>query len=127
MIEVDSADCLRELADIEKRILEAARVGVERAAKVAYRAARDTTLFGDRTGELRGTGREGRVRLVEPSRRAHMVVGSLGEEETEHRGARRGRIDDNADHRRPRRATRGSTSDSLRSGGGAGQNKRCGD
>ena len=55
MISVDASDCLRNLATIERRILDAARVGVGQVAKVAYRSARDTTLFKDQTGELRGT------------------------------------------------------------------------
>ena len=55
MSNIDAKDALRTLATIERRILNAARIGISDVAKIAYRSARETSLFKDRTGELRGT------------------------------------------------------------------------
>lgn len=52
---VDASECVRVLDAIETRIFDSIRVGMTQAVKVAYRNARDTTLFHDVTGELRGT------------------------------------------------------------------------
>ena len=54
-MKIDAKDCLRDLAIIERRVADAARLGIVQSVKVAYRNARDTTLFNDQTGELRGT------------------------------------------------------------------------
>lgn len=54
-VSFDAKEALRTLATIERRVLDAARVGIADVAKVAYRSAKETTLFKDRTGELRGT------------------------------------------------------------------------
>jgi len=54
-VNVDASSALRHLDMVERRILDAARIGIADVAKIAYRAARETTLFKDRTGELRGT------------------------------------------------------------------------
>jgi|GEM_PF-3315301 len=55
MIRIDASECLRNLATIERRVLDEARLGMAEVAKIAYRNARETTLYKDRTGELRGT------------------------------------------------------------------------
>lgn len=52
---VDGTETLRGLRTLERRVLDVARVQLYEVARVAYRAARDTTLFRDRTGQLRGT------------------------------------------------------------------------
>ena len=55
MFRVEASDCLRNLKSIERRILDVVRIGIGTAVKVAYRNVRESTLFKDRTGELRGT------------------------------------------------------------------------
>jgi len=55
MASIDASEFLRNLATIERRVLDSARLGMAQVAKVAYRNAKETTLFKDRTGELRGT------------------------------------------------------------------------
>jgi len=52
---IDASEFLRSMATIERRVLDSARVGMSDVVKVAYRNAKDTTLFKDQTGELRGT------------------------------------------------------------------------
>jgi hypothetical protein len=54
-VRVDGSETLRDLRTLERRILDVARVQLYEVARVAYRTARDTTLFRNRTGELRGT------------------------------------------------------------------------
>lgn len=54
-LRVDGSDCLRDLRTVERRILDVPRVQLNEVARVAYRSAKSTTLFKDRTGELRGT------------------------------------------------------------------------
>jgi hypothetical protein len=78
MIQIEASEFLRNLATIERRVLDAARLGVDQVAKVAYRSARETTLFKDQTGELRGTldildrGTYGR-RLTAPAKHARYI------------------------------------------------------
>lgn len=55
MFHIEASEFLRHLATIERRVLDAARIGISEVAKVAFRAAKDTTLFKDRTGKLRGS------------------------------------------------------------------------
>lgn len=55
MFQFDASDCLRDLKTIERRVLDVARVGLGTVVKVAYRSILESTLFKDRTGELRGT------------------------------------------------------------------------
>lgn len=55
LVRVDGSETLRDLQKLERRILDVARVQLYEVARVAFRAARDTTLFRNRTGELRGT------------------------------------------------------------------------
>lgn len=55
MFRIDGSDALRSLKTVERRILDVARWQLGEAAKVARRNAEGTTLFKDRTGELRGT------------------------------------------------------------------------
>ncbi len=55
MTTIDASEFLRNLATIERRVLDSARLGMAQVVKVAYRSARESTLFKDRTGELRGT------------------------------------------------------------------------
>lgn len=55
MISIDASECLRNLATIERRVLDVGRVGIADVVKVAYRSAKETTLYRDQTGELRGT------------------------------------------------------------------------
>jgi hypothetical protein len=55
MFHIDASECLRNLATIERRVLDAARLGMDQVVKVAYRSAKETTLYKDQTGELRGT------------------------------------------------------------------------
>lgn len=54
-VRFDGSEAIRRLGTIERRILDVARVQLYEVARVAYRNARDTTLFRDRTGELRGS------------------------------------------------------------------------
>lgn len=54
-IKVEASDTIRNLRSIERRILDVVRIGIGTAVKVAYRSVRESTLFRDRTGELRGT------------------------------------------------------------------------
>lgn len=51
---IDASDCLRGLGTVERRILDVPRVRLYEVAQVAQRTAKDTTLFHDRTGRLRG-------------------------------------------------------------------------
>jgi hypothetical protein len=51
---IEGSDALRHLATVERRILDAVRIGIGQAVRVAYRAAATSTVFKDRTGELRG-------------------------------------------------------------------------
>jgi hypothetical protein len=55
MFRMDASDCLRNLKTVERRVADAARIGMQQVVRVAYHAAVGTTLFKDRTGELRGT------------------------------------------------------------------------
>ena len=55
MFKIDASGFLRSLETIERLVLDAARIGVGEAARVAFRSAKDTTLFRDRTGKLRGS------------------------------------------------------------------------
>lgn len=55
LVRVEATETLRGLRTLERRIEDVARIQLYEVARVAYRAARDTTLFKDRTGELRGT------------------------------------------------------------------------
>ena len=55
LIRIDGSEVLRDLTKLERRVLDVARIQIYEVARVAFRAARDTTLFRDRTGELRGT------------------------------------------------------------------------
>ncbi len=55
MVRIEASDALRNLKSIERRILDVARIGVATAVRVAYRNVRESTLFKDRTGQLRGT------------------------------------------------------------------------
>lgn len=52
---VDASDFLRDIDKVERRLLDAARFSVQEAAEATLRAAKDTDLFQDRTGELRRT------------------------------------------------------------------------
>lgn len=53
MVSIDASDLLRNLATIERRVLDAARVGIAEVARVAEASAKGTTLFKDRTTNLR--------------------------------------------------------------------------
>lgn len=55
MISIDASDCLRNLKSIERRILDVPRMHLPTVVRVALRSIQDSTLFRDRTGELRGT------------------------------------------------------------------------
>lgn len=55
MTTIDVSEALRNLTTIDRRVQDTARLGISDVAKIAYRAAKETTLFKDRTGELRGT------------------------------------------------------------------------
>lgn len=55
MISIDASELLRNLKTIERRILDSARIGMDTVVKVAYRSIKESTLFKDRTQELRGT------------------------------------------------------------------------
>lgn len=54
-VRVEATETLRGLRTLERRIEDVARIQLYEVARVALRAARGTTLFRDRTGELRGT------------------------------------------------------------------------
>lgn len=55
MFRFEASDCLRNLKSIERRVLDVARAGIFTVVRVAYRSIQESTLFKDRTGELRGT------------------------------------------------------------------------
>lgn len=91
-VRIDASDCLRNLKTVERRILDVPRVQLQEVAKVAYRAARSTTLFKDRTGELRGTidivdkgaywkrviARARHGRFIEEGTKAHVILPRRG-------------------------------------------------
>lgn len=52
---MEASTTLRNLSTLERRILDAARIGINEVVKIAYRSTQDTTLFKDRTTELRKT------------------------------------------------------------------------
>jgi hypothetical protein len=92
MTKIDASECLRNLATIERRVLDSARVGMAEVAKIAYRSAKESTLFNDRTGEMRGTMdivdlgaykkrlifRAAHAKWVNDGTRAHLIMAKPG-------------------------------------------------
>jgi hypothetical protein len=52
---IDAIAFIRDMVVIERRVLDAARLGIAEVVRVAKRNADETTLYKDRTGRLRGS------------------------------------------------------------------------